>query len=101
VDEEERAELEEAHRAFGQDLWRAIYVFSGGAREIAEDAVAEAFVRAGSRVGPSESSGPGSTASPSGLPPESCGRAGERWLSRPPGRIHRGPWKGSETCWRC
>jgi hypothetical protein len=51
VDEGERAELEEAYRAFGQDLWRAIYVFSGGMREIAEDAVAEAFVRAGSRVG--------------------------------------------------
>ena len=34
------------YRTTGVALWRAIYVYSGGSREIADDAVAEAFARA-------------------------------------------------------
>jgi RNA polymerase sigma-70 factor (ECF subfamily) len=44
-----RDELEAAYRTHGDDLWRAIYAFSEGSREIADDAVAEAFIRAGHR----------------------------------------------------
>jgi RNA polymerase sigma-70 factor, ECF subfamily len=34
------------YRSTGLRLWRAIYAYSGGQREIADDAVAEAFARA-------------------------------------------------------
>jgi RNA polymerase sigma-70 factor (ECF subfamily) len=34
------------YRAVGPALWRAIYAYSGGARDVADDAVAEAFARA-------------------------------------------------------
>lgn len=34
------------YREIGPQLWRAILVYSGGRREIADDAVGEAFVRA-------------------------------------------------------
>lgn len=34
------------YRTTGVALWRAIYVYSGGSRDIADDAVAEAFARA-------------------------------------------------------
>jgi RNA polymerase sigma-70 factor (ECF subfamily) len=34
------------YRAVGPGLWRAIYAYSGGQRDIADDAVAEAFARA-------------------------------------------------------
>lgn len=40
------SELERLYRQAGPQLWRAIYGFSGGRRQIAEDAVAEAFARA-------------------------------------------------------
>jgi RNA polymerase sigma-70 factor (ECF subfamily) len=50
LDDEERSELERAYRAVGGDLWRALFAFTGGSREIAEDAVADAFIRAASRL---------------------------------------------------
>jgi RNA polymerase sigma-70 factor (ECF subfamily) len=39
-------EIERAYRDHGVQLWRGIYAFSGGRRDIADDAVAEAFARA-------------------------------------------------------
>jgi RNA polymerase sigma-70 factor (ECF subfamily) len=39
-------EIERAYRDHGAQLWRGIYAFSGGRRDIADDAVAEAFARA-------------------------------------------------------
>jgi RNA polymerase sigma-70 factor, ECF subfamily len=39
-------DLEALFRDAGRELWRAIYGFSGGRRQLAEDAVAEAFARA-------------------------------------------------------
>ncbi len=39
-------DLEALFRNAGPELWRAIYGFSGGRRQVAEDAVAEAFARA-------------------------------------------------------
>jgi RNA polymerase sigma-70 factor (ECF subfamily) len=38
--------IERAYRDHGVQLWRGIYAFSGGRRDIADDAVAEAFARA-------------------------------------------------------
>jgi RNA polymerase sigma-70 factor (ECF subfamily) len=38
-------------RESGATLWRSIYAYSGGVREVADDAVAEAFARAMSRDG--------------------------------------------------
>ena len=40
------SEFEQLYRDAGPQLWRAIYGFVGGRRQIAEDAVAEAFARA-------------------------------------------------------
>lgn len=40
------ADLERLYRESAPQLWRAIYGFAGGRRDIAEDAVAEAFARA-------------------------------------------------------
>jgi RNA polymerase sigma-70 factor (ECF subfamily) len=34
------------YRSVAPNLWRAVYVYAGGNREIADDAVAEAFARA-------------------------------------------------------
>jgi RNA polymerase sigma factor (sigma-70 family) len=39
-------DLEGLYRSAAPGLWRAIYAFSGGRRQVAEDAVAEAFARA-------------------------------------------------------
>ena len=39
-------DLEAFFRDAGPELWRAIYGFTGGRRQLAEDAVAEAFARA-------------------------------------------------------
>jgi RNA polymerase sigma-70 factor (ECF subfamily) len=39
-------DLEAVFRDSGPDLWRAIYGFTGGRRQLAEDAIAEAFARA-------------------------------------------------------
>lgn len=36
----------ELYRTTGTALWRAIFVYSGGRRDVADDAVAEAFARA-------------------------------------------------------
>jgi RNA polymerase sigma-70 factor (ECF subfamily) len=36
----------ELYRELGPKVWRAIYVYSGGRRDIADDAVGEAFARA-------------------------------------------------------
>jgi RNA polymerase sigma-70 factor, ECF subfamily len=38
--------IERAYRVYGTQLWRGVYAFSGGRRDIADDAVAEAFARA-------------------------------------------------------
>jgi RNA polymerase sigma-70 factor (ECF subfamily) len=38
--------IERAYREHGAQLWRGVYAFSGGRRDIADDAVAEAFARA-------------------------------------------------------
>jgi RNA polymerase sigma-70 factor, ECF subfamily len=40
------SDLERLYRDAGPQLWRAIYGFVGGRRQVAEDAVAEAFARA-------------------------------------------------------
>ena len=40
------ADLEHLYREAAPQLWRSIYGFAGGRRDIAEDAVAEAFARA-------------------------------------------------------
>jgi RNA polymerase sigma-70 factor, ECF subfamily len=41
------ARLEEAYHAWGADLWRAIFAFAGGRRDVADEAVAEAFAQSG------------------------------------------------------
>lgn len=40
------ARLEDLYRAEAPNVWRALYAYSGGSREIADDALAEAFARA-------------------------------------------------------
>jgi RNA polymerase sigma-70 factor, ECF subfamily len=40
------SDFEQLYRDAGPPLWRAIYGFVGGRRQVAEDAVAEAFARA-------------------------------------------------------
>jgi len=39
-------EIDDAFREYASALWRAVYVFSGGHGDVADDAVAEAFTRA-------------------------------------------------------
>jgi RNA polymerase sigma-70 factor (ECF subfamily) len=39
-------DLEALFRSAGPDVWRALYGFTGGRRQVAEDALAEAFARA-------------------------------------------------------
>jgi RNA polymerase sigma factor (sigma-70 family) len=48
--EQQRDALERAYREFGADLWRAVYVFALGQKEIADDAVSQAFIEAGPRM---------------------------------------------------
>ena len=48
--EADRAKLEEAYRAHGSNLWRAIYAFAGGRASLADDVVSEAFAQAGRRI---------------------------------------------------
>ena len=43
----ERRMLEEMYLEHGRVVWRIVYAWTGGDREVADDAVAEAFVRAG------------------------------------------------------
>lgn len=50
LDDEGREALELAYREFGGELWRAIYAYAGGLRDIADESVAEAFTQAGSRL---------------------------------------------------
>lgn len=38
-----REDIERVFRENGPDIWRAVYVYAGKRREIADDAVAEAF----------------------------------------------------------
>ena len=38
--------IERVYREHGTRLWRGVYAFSGGRRDVADDAVAEAFARA-------------------------------------------------------
>ena len=45
-----RARLEAAYREAGSSLWRAIFAYSGGLADIADEAVAEAFAQAGQRL---------------------------------------------------
>src|SRR5918992_780655 len=45
VTEDAGARLERVYREHGERLWRAVYLFSGD-REVASDAVAEAFAQA-------------------------------------------------------
>jgi RNA polymerase sigma factor (sigma-70 family) len=45
VTEDARTELERVYREHGERMWRAVYLFSGD-REVASDAVAEAFAQA-------------------------------------------------------
>jgi RNA polymerase sigma-70 factor (ECF subfamily) len=45
VSEDARTELERVYRENGERLWRAVFLFSGD-RELASDAVAEAFAQA-------------------------------------------------------
>jgi RNA polymerase sigma-70 factor, ECF subfamily len=40
------ADLESLYREEGPRLWRALYAYTGGRRDVADDAVAEAFARA-------------------------------------------------------
>jgi RNA polymerase sigma-70 factor (ECF subfamily) len=41
-----RQAIERVYREHGTQLWRGIYAFTGGRRDVADDAVAEAFARA-------------------------------------------------------
>jgi RNA polymerase sigma-70 factor (ECF subfamily) len=50
LDDAGRRRLEMAYREFGDDVWRAILAYAGGRREVADDAVAEAFAQAGRRL---------------------------------------------------
>jgi RNA polymerase sigma-70 factor (ECF subfamily) len=50
VAEDSRTEVERVYREHGERLWRAVYLFSGD-REVAGDAVAEAFAQALRRGG--------------------------------------------------
>jgi RNA polymerase sigma-70 factor (ECF subfamily) len=50
LDDEGRRRLEMAYREFGNDVWRAILAYAGGRRDVADDAVAEAFAQAGRRL---------------------------------------------------
>lgn len=45
--EQGRRELEVAYREWGADVWRAVFAYSGGVKEVADEAVAEAFAQAG------------------------------------------------------
>ena len=44
-------DFDEIWRSDGPLLWRAVYAYAGGRRDVADDAVAEAFARAMARAG--------------------------------------------------
>ena len=50
LDDEGRRRLESAYREFGGEVWRAIHAYAGRRREVADEAVAEAFAQAGRRL---------------------------------------------------
>jgi DNA-directed RNA polymerase specialized sigma24 family protein len=50
LDDDDRARLEEAYRTFGDEVWRAIFAYAGGRRDIADEATSEAFAQAGRRL---------------------------------------------------
>jgi RNA polymerase sigma-70 factor (ECF subfamily) len=47
--------FDEVWREHGPTIWRAVYVYAGGRRDIADDAVAEAFARAMEQPNPIKS----------------------------------------------
>jgi RNA polymerase sigma factor (sigma-70 family) len=51
MDDVGRARLEAMYREVGPDLWRAIFAYSGGLRDVTDDVVAESFARAAPRIG--------------------------------------------------
>jgi RNA polymerase sigma-70 factor, ECF subfamily len=51
LDDEGRERIEAAYREFGPQLWRVIYVFVGGRRDLTDEAVAEAFAQAARSLG--------------------------------------------------
>jgi DNA-directed RNA polymerase specialized sigma24 family protein len=51
LDQQSRDALEDAYRELAPDLWRAVCVYAGGVREVADEAVAEAFAEAGGEIG--------------------------------------------------
>jgi RNA polymerase sigma-70 factor (ECF subfamily) len=51
LDQAGRERLERVYREHGPYLWRAIYASSGGRRDVADEAVAEAFAQAGRGLG--------------------------------------------------
>jgi DNA-directed RNA polymerase specialized sigma24 family protein len=50
LDEQGRRDLEVAYRTFGPDVWRSVFAYAGGIRDIADEAVSEAFAQAGRRL---------------------------------------------------
>jgi RNA polymerase sigma-70 factor, ECF subfamily len=50
LDKRSRDELEQAYRDVAPDLWRAVFVYAGGERDVADEAVAEAFAQAGEEM---------------------------------------------------
>jgi DNA-directed RNA polymerase specialized sigma24 family protein len=48
---DERRILEEMYRELGPVVWRIVFTWTGGDREVADEAVAEAFARAGCYLG--------------------------------------------------
>jgi RNA polymerase sigma-70 factor, ECF subfamily len=50
LEDDRRDELERAYRTLGEDLWPAVFAFAGGSRDVADDAVADAFIQAGPRL---------------------------------------------------
>src|SRR4051794_480887 len=63
-------------------LWRALYGFVGGRRQIAEDAIAEAFARASSETIPSATPSLTSTGPRSGSPLPNCNATRQAERSR-------------------
>jgi len=51
LDEQGRRELEAAYRECGPDLWRALYAFGNGDRDLADEVVAEVFMQAAHALG--------------------------------------------------
>jgi RNA polymerase sigma-70 factor (ECF subfamily) len=50
LSERARRDLEAAYREWGADMWRAVFAYSGGVAEVADEAVAEAFAQAAARL---------------------------------------------------